>query len=211
MKAVRFESLSLDEGLAVLKSKVASLSRPQTAAFFGCIGTSLLPLYISFSKRYGWGDVAVLRSALKAAFGYATGEGDPRVSTTNIVELIAKVIPDEQEFEVPDSTFAMDTAICVDAAVRAADPERDVNPGWVEYALQPAITTLCERETGYLDLGSESQTWQTSALKNLELREAFEALAEMAEILSRRKTAISRSELQDLQRLADRLLPGRYA
>ena len=207
-----FESLSIDEGLDLLSQRVARLSRPKLAAFFGSIGGAMLPIYVRFSESHDWGDVAVLRAALDAAFEYATGESGVRGNGESILESIAQITPNEKEFEVPESTFAMDAAICVDAAVRASDSEHNIEPAWVEYALDPAITTLCEEQTGYLDLGSSPQAdaWRREALKNRRLRDAFEAVAEIVDLLLRLKSPINQELLETLQQLAARLVPPQH-
>ncbi len=209
MKRISFESLSIDEGLDLLKSKVAKLSRPQAAAFFGSVGAALLPLYVRFSERNAWGDIGVLRAALETALEYASGKGGLRGTGDSIMESIARVIPDEQRFEVPEATFAMDAAICIDSAVRAADPGKGVDPAWGEYALDPAISVVCEEENGYLDLGSsvKANAWRSQALKNPKLRRAFEALSEMAD-LSGMEGTFTLHRLEELQGLGTRLLPG---
>jgi hypothetical protein len=176
------------------------------------MGAAMLPIYLRFSERNYWGDVAVLRAALDAAFRYAEGELDFLGDGESILKSIAEITPNEDQFEVPESTFAMDVAICVDAAVRAFDPKQSVEPAWVEYAMDPVITTLCEQQTGYLDLGSspESDVWRAQALKNPGLSGAFEAVSEMVDVLSRPESPINQELLETLKPLAARLVPSRY-
>lgn len=211
MKVTKFESLSVDEGLDLLKSKVANLSRPQAAAFFGSVGAALLPLYVRFSERNAWGDIEVLRTALETALRYAVGKGDVAGTNDRILESIARIIPDEHKFEVPEATFAMDAAICIDSAVRAADPAKEVDPAWVEYALDPVISLICQEETGYLEVGSSAKgnAWRSQALTNPRLRAAFEALSEMAD-LSQFKETLTLPGLEKLQRLGARLFPDTH-
>ncbi|MGA3371626.1 MAG: DUF416 family protein [Terracidiphilus sp.] len=113
MRSASFESLSLDEGLDLLQSGVARLSRPKLAAFFGSIGAAMLPIYLWFSASNHWGDVAVLRAALDTAFGYARGKPGLPGDSECMLNSIAEITPDEDQFETPDSTFAMDAVICV--------------------------------------------------------------------------------------------------
>jgi hypothetical protein len=213
VKTPKFESLSLDAGLNLLQSKVATFSRQKLSALFGSIGVAMLPSYAQFSERNHWGDALVLREALDIALGYAVGESNLHGKAGPILMSIAAIIPSEEEFEVPESTFAMDAAICVDAAIRAADPEYKVEPAWIEYALNPVITVLCEQQTGYLDLGSspEADVWQADALRNPELKGAFEALDEMVEILSSIDRPVSTELLEILKTLACRLVPRRLS
>jgi uncharacterized protein YjaG (DUF416 family) len=212
MKSVSFESLSLDEGLDLLQSRVARLSRPKLAAFFGSIGAAMLPIYLRFSASNHWGDVAVLRAALDTAFVYATGKSDFLCDSERMLDSIAEITPNEDQFETPESTFAMDAVICVDAALRACDPGQSIEPAWVEFAVDPAITTLCEQQTGYLDLGSspEEDVWRAQALRNPALKGAFEAVSEMVDLLSLLESTITQEILETLKQLATRLVPTRY-
>jgi hypothetical protein len=212
LKSVSFESLSLDEGLDLLQSRVARLSRPNLAAFYGSIGAAMLPIYVRFSDNNRWGDVAVLDAALDAAFAYAEEKSDVPRDNESMLESISKVTPNEDQFETPEVSFAMDVAICVDAAVRASDPEQSIEPAWVEFALDPVIVTLCEQQTGYLDLGSspEEDAWRRQALKNPVLKSAFEAVLEMVDLFSHVELPINQELLRTLQRLATRLVPSLY-
>jgi hypothetical protein len=207
---VSLESLSLDEGIDLLTSKIGSLSRRQYAAMFACIAEALLPLYVRFSDKNGWGDSARLRAALDAALGFALGRGDLRETAADLIDSIAEVTPHEEDFAGPESAFAVDVAICVDAAVRAGDRTQMANPAWVEYALAPAISTVCEQETGYVDLGSSetANSWRLSALKNPKIHKAFEAILEMADLLAAHGDTISTDCLDSLRGFAARLLPS---
>jgi hypothetical protein len=173
----------------------------------------MLPIYIRFSERNHWGDALVLAEALDAAFGYAVGKSDLRGSGESILASISAVVPDENEFEVPESTFAMDVAICVDAAVRACDPETKVESAWIEYALDPIITALCEQQTGYLHLGSSHRAgvWAAHALRIPELKGAFEAFEEMVELLSDIDPPVGKETLDILEQLASSLVPANWS
>ena len=85
-----------------------------------------------------------------------------------------------------------------------------VNPAWVEYALTPAISTVCARETGYVDLGSPetADRWRSSVLKNPKIREAFEAVSAMADLLVAHGDMISANSLDILRGFAVMLLPS---
>src|ERR1700749_4112321 len=130
-----FESLSLDAGLDLLRSKVETLSRQRLCALFGSIGAAMLPLYVRFSEKNHWGNPSVLRDVLDGALRYASGRSDSLERAESALEAIFAIIPDEEEFEVPENTFAMDVAICVDAAVRAGTLGAKVKSAWIEYAL----------------------------------------------------------------------------
>lgn len=96
--------------------------------------------------------------------------------------------------------------------MRACDPGQNIEPAWVEFAVDPAITTLCEQQTGYLALGSspEEDVWRKQALKNPALKGAFEAVSEMVDLLSHLESPINQELLETLKQLAARLVPPRY-
>ena len=48
----------------------------------------------------------------------------PLSKLVRLIQEIANVIPDGEKFDAPESTFAQDVAICMDAAVRASDPHK---------------------------------------------------------------------------------------
>jgi hypothetical protein len=178
------------------------------AAFFAVAGEALLPLYVAFSQKNEWGDPRIMKEAVTKALGYATGGSSLQESADSILKSIEDITPDGERFDAPDSTFAQDAAICIDAAVRAGNPKEELNPAWVEYALQPAITMLCEEQTGYLELGSSERAnaWRSHALKHPGLQRAFEALSAMAEFLKERGEKIGSPDLETLRQWASQLL-----
>jgi hypothetical protein len=207
METMAFERLSLDEALDRLRAGVASLSRRQAAAFFAICGEALFPLYLRFVEQSGWGDPDVLRAAEKSALEFAAG-GSPRPeSTSALLEAIAAVTPDGERFDAPESTFAQDVAICMDAAVRSSNQAEKINPGWVEYVLEPATVAASEEQTGYLDPGDsiQAEEWRATALKHSGLRRAFETSAELIRVLAM-KPSVSSSDVAELRSLAAGLL-----
>jgi Protein of unknown function (DUF416) len=204
MASKTFDNLSLDQALEVLQLQVAGLTRPAMAAFFAVAGEALLPLYVAFSQHNGWGDAGVLREALTKAFGYATGGPNLQGSAGRILKSIESVAPHGDRFDAPESTYAQDAAICVDAAVRAGNPTEEVNPAWVQYALEPAITMLCMD----LPVGSweMADAWRAHALKHPGLRKACEALSEMAAFLEESHEKIGSPDVETLRQWASQLL-----
>jgi hypothetical protein len=53
--------------------------------------------------------------------------------------------------------YALDALIFIDAALRAAVRGEGVGGMIVEYALSPLYQYLCDREYGYLDIGSSAE------------------------------------------------------
>ena len=127
--------------------------------------------------------------------------------TSALLEAIAAVTPDGERFDAPESTFVQDVAICMDAAVRSSDQTEEINPGWVEYVVEPATVAASEEQTGYLDAGDsiEAEEWRATALRHSGLRRAFETSAELLRVLAM-KPSLSSSDVAELRPLAAGLL-----
>jgi hypothetical protein len=204
-----FKSSSLDDALDQLQAGVASLSRRQAAGFFAICGDALFPLYLRFVKQSGWGDPDVLRVAKKYAVEFAMGGPSHDEGTSTLLDNIANVIPDGERFDAPQSTFAQDVAICIDAAVRYSNVTEKIDPRWVEYTLEPAMIVASKEQTGYLDPGTsiEAEEWRATALNHVGLRRAFEASAKLLGIIAM-KPSLSLSDVTNLRFVAAELLVG---
>ena len=76
----------------------------------------------------------------------------PLPQATELLAELQTAMPDKL-VEAPQSTFAQDVVICIDAAVRAATTTENVKPAWVQYALEPITMMTRQQETGFYDLG----------------------------------------------------------
>jgi len=203
---IHLENLPLDDALSFIEKEVSMLSRDKMAALFGIAGEALLPLYISFNKKHDWGNPKILHEACRQVLLFAIGSNDMREIISSMKQDIADATPDGEKFDAPESTFAQDVAICIDAAIRCADLNETVNPGWIEYALEPAIQMTCEQQTGFLDSGSlDDDNWQMHALQHGGLRKAFECCLGLIRFLQNRNV-LSDSDIQQLKSDAKNLL-----
>ena len=71
-----------------------------------------------------------------------------------LVEPLGRAIPHSEDLTEMEEYYALDALIFIDAALRAAVHEEGVGGMVVEYALSPLHQYLCDREYGYLDIGS---------------------------------------------------------
>jgi hypothetical protein len=204
------EDLSLDAALDRLQAEVGVLSRRQTAAFFAVCGGILLPLYEEFVHQTGWGDPSVLRAAESFALEFAAGAAPQGEAVSRLLDAVAAVIPDGEHFDAPGSTFAQDAAICMDAALRASSLSEEINPGWIEYALEPATIAAAEELTGFTDLGTSEAgiEWRAGALKHPGLLHAYQAAERMAKLAAKRST-FNAEDLSDLRSAAAGLITVR--
>lgn len=175
--------VSYDEALATLATGVEGLTQQGQAALFAACGRALQPLYGSFHRKSGgWGDPAVLERTLTTAWQYAL-DGHP-AQASDLFPALERITPHGDDFDAPASTFAQDAVICADAALRAATGG-DVDPGWIEYALEPIITSLALRELNVTDVGSSAndEEWRDGLPANPDVAHAIASLAEAMDSL----------------------------
>ncbi|MBE0656088.1 MAG: DUF416 family protein [Bryobacteraceae bacterium] len=207
-----FEGISLDAALDRLQAEVGGLSRRQAAAFYAVCGRALFPLYEEFVQQTGWGDPNVLRAAESLALKFAAGAAPQREKASQLLEEVAAAIPDGERFDAPGSTFAQDVAICMDAALRATIAAEEVNPGWIEYALEPATIAAAEEQTGFTDPGTSEagEEWRAHALRHPGLRDAYQTASDLIALTAKRST-FRAEDLANLRDVASGLLTGREA
>ena len=205
------EQMTLDDALDNLQAMVSVLTLPKTAAFYSISANALLPLYEGFYAKYKWGDPDALRQAIDLASEWATGSGDSS-QAPGLLRAVEAATPNGEKFDSPDSTFAQDVTICVDAALRACLPNAKLNSAWIEYVIEPATVRACLDETGYTDLGTseEATAWRHQALKNRELRRAVESCLRMLDILASR-SELHTSDLDELKSVSSGLLASSSA
>jgi hypothetical protein len=176
---------NLSEAILRLQSEVAALSRRQQAAFFVSCAEGLFPLYASANTPDG--NKELLRRVANIAWSFVQG-GVPLSDSKALLAALEMAIPDER-VEAPQSTFAQDVVICLDAAIRAATTNEAVNPAWVEYALEPITMAVCQEETGFYDLGNSDSAdrWEQNALNNPRLSKAMNCCTKMLDYIKRRQ------------------------
>lgn len=188
---------SLSEAIHRLQSQVAGLSRRQQAAFFAGCAEGLLPLYCSNAPT-AEEHIQMLRGVVGVAWSFVEG-GTALLQSTEILANLEKTMPNER-VEAPQSTFAQDAVICLDAAIRAASTNEKVDPAWIQYALEPITMMVCQEETGFYDLGSSASAaeWDKKALDNPRLLKAITCCTQMLDYISKRQLFVA----SDAQRLA---------
>lgn len=134
--------------------RLEALSRPAFAIFFAYLAERLLPLYVVFQKKHGWGEFDTLSGVLQTVWQDLTGF--PNVDVHGGIQRLEVLTPSGEEFDSPDSTYAQDAVICVDAAVRALIPGEPLNGGWIEYAIEPVKTKVSVQKSGYVSMAGEA-------------------------------------------------------
>jgi|GEM_PF-2902269 len=200
--------LSLDEALNQLTLRTGKLSRRQIAALAASCGHALFPLYEYFVDQHGWGNPEVLNSAEMLAMRFAAGGETAADLVQELRMTLEAVVPDGEYFDSPGSTFAQAVTICMDVALCAIDPLAEINPGWVEYALEPVSITAVEEATGFTDLGSgkEAEEWSMTALRHHNVGSAYTAMWDLLELVETRST-FSSIDFVALHSLASGLMP----
>lgn len=194
-----------DEVLRGLSAAVGGLSRRAQTALFALCGEALQPLFEQFHRESGWGDPTVLEQGLSSAWRFAFGG---RPIGTDLLDELGANIPHGDDFDSPSSTFAQDAVICIDAAVRAA-AGTDVDPMWIEYALEPSTTAAALTGRGLVDVGSsaEDEAWRSSLLENPLVAEPISFLREATSALGQWDVTDRESTISTLRARAAVLLP----
>lgn len=183
-----------------LEADVSTLSRFQQAAFFAVCGDRLMPMYTDFSRKSGWGDHAYLLHVIDEVWRHLRNGESMDTSTLKRIE---EITPHGDDFDAPESTFAQDAAICIDAAVRAATPSERVDPAWVEFALEPAKIAACIEQTGNIDAGSDpdGMAWENKVVDHPYVRTEAEFMTKTIEFL-RDRNSLSSIEILSLREAA---------
>jgi len=151
--------------------------------WFAYVAERIMPLYETFVRKHSWGDTHVLRQELDGIWlalgGVSTG---PNAESLARLELIS---PDGEFFDSPDSTYAQDVVICVDASVRALLANEKLEGEWSEFAVEPVRTMTCERITGYLSVEGEERTHvETQIVKDLDVAALLADLDDLTDLLA---------------------------
>lgn len=159
----------MDACLDELQDALSGLQRRSLATFFAACAERLLPLYQHFWDKEQWGNPELMREVLDDVWSHLQGGHMPDVKRR--LEEVGVLIPHGDDFDAPDSTFAQDAAICVDASLRASSTDENVDVRWVEYAIEPARIAASMEETGFMEPGStEARASQARVLDNAKLR-----------------------------------------
>lgn len=144
----------LDIEIENLATRLERLSDRSLAAFFACCAERLFPLYDSFSKNAGWKKSTEVRALLDRVWQAIVTPAIPEWGDAMMGRIAEDYIPHIDDFDTLEATFAQDTMICLDAAIRALSERSQCDPRWVEYAFEGLKMAICNKLTGYLDVGS---------------------------------------------------------
>jgi uncharacterized protein YjaG (DUF416 family) len=174
---------SIEDWIQRTSDRLANLPRSRFSLWFAYVAERIMPLYETFVRKHSWGDTHVLRQELDGIWlalgGVSTG---PNAESLARLELIS---PDGELFDSPDSTYAQDVVICVDASVRALLANEKLEGEWSEFAVEPVRTMACERITGYLSVEGEERTHvETQIVKNLDVAAFIADLDDLTDLLA---------------------------
>jgi uncharacterized protein YjaG (DUF416 family) len=163
--------------------RLANLPKARFSMWFAYVAERIMPLYETFVRKHSWGDAHLLRQELdgiwSALVGASTG---PNAESLARLELIT---PDGEVFDSPDSTYAEDVVICVDASIRALLANEKLEGEWSEFAVEPVRTMACERITGYLSVEGEERTHvETQIVKDLDVAAFLADLDDLTDLLA---------------------------
>jgi uncharacterized protein len=86
--------------------------------FIALVCRKMLPHYILFSEKEGWGDIEILEKAINLMFKSAiNGFEEHKYEAEKLSESIDEICPDLDDFE-GIASYALDTCIAIDEALR---------------------------------------------------------------------------------------------
>lgn len=174
---------SIEDWIQRTSVRLANLPRSRFSMWFAYVAERIMPLYETFVRKHSWGDTHVLRQELDGIWlalgGISTG---PNAESLARLELIS---PDGEVFDSPDSTYAQDVVICVDASVRALLANEKLEGEWSEFAVESVCTMACERITGYLSAECEERPHvETQIVKDLDVAAFLADLDDLTDLLA---------------------------
>jgi uncharacterized protein YjaG (DUF416 family) len=175
--------------------------------WFAYVAERIMPLYETFVRKHSWGDSHILRQELDGIWSVLSGgSAGPSAESLTRLELIS---PDGEYFDSPDSTYAQDVVICVDASIRALLANEKLEGEWSWFAVEPVHTMACERITGYLSVEGEERTHvEKQIFKNLDVAAFLADLDDLTDLLASDKEI--GSELLRQRANKKQLKPCRY-
>jgi hypothetical protein len=143
-----------------LAGRIDLLRREPRAFVLAALAQALFPLVdeTRFARAPGG---SVIREAVAVASQVAMGAAVD--ASDALVEPLGRAIPHSEDLTEMEEYYALDALVFIDAALRVAVRGEGIGGMVVEYALFPLYQYLCDREYGYLDIGSspEEIAWES--------------------------------------------------
>jgi hypothetical protein len=143
-----------------LAGRIDLLPRQCRAFVLAALAQALFPLVAEtrFARAPGGSVIReAVATASQVAVGIAVDGGDALVGP------LGRAIPHSEDLTEMEEYYALDALIFIDATLRSAVRGEGVGGMIVDYALLPLHQYLCDREYGYLDIGSspEEIAWES--------------------------------------------------
>jgi uncharacterized protein YjaG (DUF416 family) len=145
----------------------------------------LMSLYLAFERKHRWGDATELRRQLD--FAWAELDQPTTAILSGVLRRLEALMPSGERFDSPDSTYAQDVVVCVDAALRSLIPTEVLAGDWIEYAVEPVKTRISIQNTGFASVeGTAAVEWEMQLMRDPEI---VEFLGDCETLLSRLQAA----------------------
>lgn len=177
-------SFPLDAWIQRTSERLSEMSRYRFALWFAYAAERLIPLYASFVHRHAWGDAQALRQELDRIWDVLCDRAEGPDAA--MPDRLAALVPSGESFDAPDSTYAQDAVICVDAAARALVGDEDLSGDWAEFAVEPVCTMASIRLTGFLSAeGDDRADWEQQVVADPAVASFLSDLDALANLLAR--------------------------
>jgi Protein of unknown function (DUF416) len=151
--------------------------------WFAYVAERLMPLYVAFVRKHEWGDAKRLQQELDGVWDALSHRTTG--PNADVLSRLESMIPSGERFDSPDSTYAQDVIICVDAAVRALLDGEALVGEWAEFAVEPTYTMVSKRLTGYLAVEGDARgLWEARLLEDAEVASFLGDLDALTDLLA---------------------------
>lgn len=127
---------------------------PKAAGIFSCcVSERLSEIYSVFVAKEKWGNPRLVRETLDLAWAFLKGtEIRDRLNAT--LSNIESGTPHAEKFSSVEGVCAQNLCIAVDITVRLCLEEPGTQPLASEYGFEALKAAICNKEIGFIDLGS---------------------------------------------------------
>ena len=97
----------------LLTARLNALNERQQLAFGAIISERLIPNYIMFHQKTGWGDPSLIQSSMNLVWAYLEGQHVDSLQIQTAITSCEKLLPDSENFETLYISFAQDSVCAV--------------------------------------------------------------------------------------------------
>lgn len=197
---------SLRAEIKILADQLSIVSPQGKATVFALCASGLTPLLDLVEARTGsQPQFAEAKAAIAQVEAYALGFALARDHSALRARLMGSV-PHGHDLDSPWSTYAQGVLICIDAGLAASSVFDSCKPIWIQYSIEPLVTSLQYRDEDIL-ISQGEELWGRQILGDPAMESALLFLRKII-LLSERETPLLEVRYRELVSDARVLLPA---